>query len=120
MRIKNQTLTLDGTDLEANIVSDPVWIGHIAYYSIQVVFTGTPSGEFKLQASLDDPDANPTETTITNWTDITGSEETVTAAGDLLWNVESAGYNFVRLVWTDTASANPSVITSARFNLKGV
>lgn len=111
MRIKNQALTLDGTDMQSNIVSDAVWLGHIAFYAVQVVFTGTPNGEFKLQASLDESDPNnPTSTAVTNWTDITGSEESVTASGDLIWNVENSGYTFVRLVWTDTSSADPSTI----------
>jgi hypothetical protein len=122
MRIKTESMLTDlsGTDLTSNITGPALWLGHIAFYAIQLVFTGSPNGEFKLQASLDEPNkVNPQNTTITNWTDITGSAESVTAAGDLIWNVENAGYTFVRVVWTDSSSGS-STITSARYSLKGV
>ena len=121
MRIKNDALTLSGTDLSSNVTSDPIWLGHIAHYSIQLIFTGTPMGAFKLQASNDEgaKTNNLENASITNWTDITGSSTNITAAGDLLYNVENAGYRWVRLVWTDSATVT-GTLTVARYNLKGV
>ncbi len=122
MRIQNEALTLSGTDMRDDITSNPIWLGHIAYYSIQLVFTGTPNGSFKLQASNDigSNEMNLANASITNWTDISGSATTVSAAGDLMFNAENAGYRWVRVVWTDSTSGNPSTLTSARFNVKGV
>ena len=92
MRIRTEDLTLDGTDMTSNIVSNQIWLGHIANYAIQLVFTGSPNGAFKLQASVDEPDKkNPAETTVTNWTDIADSTQTITASGDHMWTVENAG-----------------------------
>ena len=122
MRIQNEDLTLSGTDMTSNITSDPIWLGHIAHFSIQVVFTGsTPNGTFKLQASNDKGanDYRIASASVTNWTDISGSSQGITAAGDHMWNVQNCGYRWVRVVWTDSSST-AGTITVARFNVKGV
>lgn len=122
MRIKNEALELSDTDMTSNITSDPIWLGHIAHYSIQAVFTGTPNGSFKLQGSNDEgANSNNIENvSITNWSDISGSSTNVSAAGNLILNQENVGYRWVRLVWTDSSSGSPSTITSCRYNVKGV
>lgn len=119
MRIKNENMIskLDGVDMTSNIVSEPIWLAHIANYAIQVVFTGAPDGTFKLQASNDLSD--PKDPSITNWTDITGSSQIIAASGDYMWTVSNAGYNWVRVVWTDSASG-ASTITVCRAMVKGV
>lgn len=121
MRIKNDALPLDGTDMTSNIVSDAIWLGHIANFAIQIVFTGSaPNGSFKLQASNDEPKpGDPSSTTVTNWTDVADSTQNISAAGDHMYTVENAGYTFVRLVWTDVTST-AGTITSCRFMVKGV
>ena len=120
MRIKNGDLSLDGTDMESNIISEPIWLAHIAYYSIQVVFTGSPDGSFKLQASNDEGknDVETGQPNITNWTDIEGSTQAISSSGDHTYSVADPGYRWVRLVWTDSSSSS-ATITSARFNVKG-
>jgi hypothetical protein len=122
MRIANDELNI-GTNLAVSQTSDPIWLGHIANYSIQLVFTGTPGGNFKLQMSNDegDPSAAKEEDRdfkIVNWTDIADSAQTISAAGDHSWTVENAGYRWVRVVWTQTSSSG--TLTSARFNVKGI
>jgi hypothetical protein len=121
MRIKNDALTLSGVDMEAGITSNPIWLGHIVNFSIQLVFTGAPNGAFKLQASNDEGsnDFRIANATITNWTDVANSSTNVSAAGSILYNIENSGYRWVRLVWTDSAS-DTSAITVARYNVKGI
>jgi hypothetical protein len=107
--------------MQSDIVSDPIWLGHVLHYSIQAVYTGTPNGSFKLQAS-NDKGANTNDlenVSITNWTDISGSTINVSASGDLMYSLENIGYRWVRLVWTDTSSADPSTITVSQINTKG-
>lgn len=93
-------------------------------YSIQLVWTGTPTGTFKLQGSSDPIlKGNPTSQNYNpvNWTDIANSPYAVTAAGNYMWNVFDVAYNYVRVVYTDGSSgAATSVITVATFNSKGV
>lgn len=127
MRVKNENLLEDSgpLDLLVNQNLPPVWLGHIANYAIQLVFTGTPGGNFKLQASNDpgriDAAAPSTQDDgIINWTDIADSAQTISAAGDHMWTVENAGYTWVRVVWTATGGSSTPTLTSARAYVKGV
>lgn len=109
--------------MNTTITSAAMQLKNMYGYSIQVVFTGTPTGTFKLQASSDPlysgpPGANPAEPT--NWTDVTNSPYAVTAAGNYMWNVFDTMYNYVRLVYSDTSGGtSTAVLTSAIFNGKG-
>ena len=121
MRTKNDTLTLDGTDMTSNISSDAIWLGHVVNFSVQAIYTGsTPNGTLKLQASNDEgsKDNDIASSSITNWTDIPSETVTVTAAGSSLFNVENCGYRWFRLVWVDNTSTAGTL--SARYNIKGI
>lgn len=121
MRIQNEDLTLSGTDMTTNITSSPIWLGHIAHFAIQLVFTGSPNGSLKLQCSNDQGanDLQIAAATITNWTDVDGSTQAISSDGNHVWNVQNCGYRWVRIAWVDSASGSPSTLTSARFNVKG-
>lgn len=124
MRIGNDSFIEDGTatDMSVTITSTPVWLGHICNYAIQLVFTGSPVGSFKLQASNDEgnPASAPTEQYkgVVNWTDIIDSPQAIGAAGNHMYTVEDAGYRWVRFIWTP--SSGSATLTIARFNVKGV
>lgn len=125
MRVKNENLLDDSgpVDLSANANLNPIWLGHICNYAIQLQFSGTPGGNFKLQASNDPGHINSATSTmqvsdLVIWTDIADSAATVSAAGDIMWTVENAGYNWVRVVWTQTSGSGS--LTSARAYVKGV
>jgi hypothetical protein len=123
MRIGNGRLTLSSTSMAGSITSEPLWLGHIANYNLQMVFTGAPVGSFKLQISNDEGCiVGPTEQTrdfkVTNWTDMANSATAISAAGNFSYEVQNAGHLWVRLVYTPTSGTG--TITSARFNVKGV
>lgn len=123
MRIANDSLITAPVDLSIPWQSMAIYLGHISNYSIQLFFTGTPAGSFKLQASNDQghPNAqslNQQSADVDNWTDVSGSTQIVDEAGDHTWQVENAGYAFVRVKWAPTSGS--ASLTSARFNLKGV
>lgn len=124
MRVANENLVESGAaSLGADWASRPVWLGHIAQFAVQLVFTGTPDGSFKLQASNDVGHINaggsvPQYAGVANWTDVANSTVLVTAAGDVMWNVENAGYEWVRVVYVRTASTGS--LTVARAKVKGV
>lgn len=90
-------------------------------YAIQVTFTGTPTGTFKLQASCD-PSSNLNPSQIpSNWTDIADSSFAVTAAGNYMWNIFEVMYNWVRLVYTDgSGGSSTAILTLATYNSKAV
>lgn len=109
--------------MASNITSEPSWLGHISQYNIQLVFTGSPNGNFKLQVSNDagrPSAANDTDRDfqITNWTDMADSTQAITAAGNHCYEVADAGHRWVRLVWTATSGSG--TITSAIINGKGI
>lgn len=113
------------TVLSANRTSITIPLYQDFGYSIQIVFTGTPTGTFKLQASDDPVPQNGMPFsgiyTATNWTDVANSSQAVSAAGSIVWNVSDVMYNYVRVVYTDGSSgSSTAIITSAICNLKGI
>lgn len=124
MRIKNLSMQDSATDIGAGSTNlATIWLGHCAMAAIQLVFTGSPVGSFKLQASCDEPRDSATTPSlvaagVTNWTDISGSSVSISAAGDIMWNIENPGYNFIRVVWTRTSGSGS--LTVARINVKGI
>ena len=125
-----QNIIPASTVMNANINSQALQLENMFGYSIQIVFTGTPTGTFKLQASAD-PVTRANQTfgangvvtyAPTNWTDIANSSQAVSAAGNIMWNYNQlAGYNYVRVVYTDGSSGgSTAIITVAEFNGKGI
>lgn len=117
------------TIMNATLTSAAMQCLNMAGYSIQIVFTGTPTGTFKLQASCDPVPrqsqvvgSNGAVTyTPTNWTDVKDSTFTVSAAGNVQWNVREVFYNYVQVIYTDTSSgSSTAIITNATFNAKGI
>ena len=118
MRSANNSLITTPADMSTSWESPAVWLGNTVNYSIQLVFTGVPVGNFKLQCS-NDSYANDyiDAANVLNWTDVSGSQQPITAAGDHTWQVENAGYRWIRAVWLPTSGIGS--IVSARFNTKG-
>lgn len=80
---------LESQAITAATNSESVKLRYIETYSVQVVTSAvsSPSGaSVKLQASND----------ATNWSDITGTSNNITATGNVVINVAEAGYKYVR------------------------
>lgn len=123
MRTYNVALIPAGTVMNADLASSAAQLLDMSGYSIQVVFTGTPTGTFKLQASSD-PYSKGTLSPApapSHWTDVASSSVAVSAAGNYMWNVTDVFYDYVRVIYTDGSSgASTAVITSCIFNGKGM
>lgn len=89
-------------------------------YSIQIEWSGTATGAFKLQGSSDSSlTQNHQGTWPINWTDIDDSSTVVTTSS-LGYNVTDVMYNWVRLVYTDASGGtSAAILTTATFNGKG-
>lgn len=123
MRIFNDAVTFSSSSLSTSLDSQAIYLGHIVDYAIQIVFTGSPQGNFKLQVSndfgsIDSATKQIQSTGVVNWTDVADSAFTVSAAGNVFWDVQNAGHRWVRVVWTQTGGSG--TITSAKVNGKGV
>lgn len=101
------------TDMSVTINGPALILEQSQDFSIQVKWTGTPTGTLKLQCS------NDVESTVTDWEDIPGSSVAIAgAAGQQVYNYVRAPFRWVRLVWT--ASSGSGTFTKAIFNSKGV
>lgn len=127
MRTFNQKINMN-TAMSASFNSPYVPLKNIYTYAIAMIVTGTPTGTVKLQAS-NDPETNDTQTNSTgvppavgptNWADITNSTFTLSGPGETLWNVNFVGYNYVRVVYTDTSGGSSTATANIIFNGKGV
>lgn len=96
-------------------------------YSIEAVWTGTPTGSFNLEVSNDivpinsavgNPVAQDPAGHVINWVTYTGSSTAVSGPGNFLWNVLEAGYRWVRVSYT--ASSSTGSTTQITFSGKGV
>ncbi len=125
MRIANESITLSSTDLSANRESDPIYIGHLINFSLQFVVSGTPNGTFKVQFSNDVGNSSAIaksneDFNVSNFSDIPNASVSAAAAGVFGINVADAGYRWIKVVWTAAGAGTTPVLTSARFNGKGV
>ena len=99
---KNEPL-IEAVSMATDITSDPIDVRNLIVGSIQCDFTGAPDGNIRLQCSNDtseflkQPGIQPAPT---NWTDITGSVITISAAGNVMYNLTSIGYDLLRVVYT--------------------
>jgi hypothetical protein len=118
VRISNDDIINGPVDLSANWTSDPIWLGHLYAYSVQLKFSGAPNGVFRLQCSNDKETDVSTAAGVVNWTLYAGSSQVITEAGDHTWSVSDAGYRWVRVQWL--AGLGTGSLDSAKFNAKGV
>jgi len=118
MRLSNE-LILNAGDASGDLTSTQGLVAHVFGYSIQIVITGTPEGDIKLQGSSDPvPDASFKVSTfpVANWTDIECSTKTITGAGTLTYDVADVFYNWVRVIYTATSGIGTLTM---RLNTKG-
>ena len=104
------------------IVSDPIPLDQIYGFAIQAIYTGTPIGSIKLQASSDAPlhtsqTSNGGPDVVTNWVDIANSQYTIAGTGQYMWNYNGAFFRYVRIVYTNTSGVGH---LAAEICIKGV
>lgn len=127
MKTNNKQIST-GIRLNVNYNSPYSPLKSIYTYAMAAIISGTPNGTLKLQAS-NDPETNDTQYNSTNlppaqgpvnWVDILDSTFTVSAAGEVMWNVDAVGYNYVRVVFTDASGGSSTATMNIIFNGKGV
>lgn len=123
MRTTTKTLVA-AQALNVNSNSVAQQLKNIYVYCISAIVTGTPTGVIKLQAS-NDPETNALpdgtfQQPPSNWVDVASSSFSLTTSGETLWNVNAVGYNYVRVVYTDSSGGTSSATMKIVFNGKGV
>lgn len=121
MRVSNKQIITNG-NMNANITGPAYLLDQVYGCSIQAVFTGTPAGTLSLQASCDPgptSQVSPALDQPTNWTTITGTAAVISAAGNQMWNVDLAFYEWIRLVYVDGGTGGTGTL-NARISTKGI
>lgn len=93
--------SLPATSMGATITTTSQIMDTLLSYSIQGVWTGSPVGDIKIQASND----------CTNWDDITGTDQSISSAGSFLWNVTSLSYHCMRVLYTRVSGTGSLILT---------
>lgn len=96
MKFANEKI-LEAKSMTLSFQSIPVQLDQIYGFNLHAIFTGSPIGTFKLQASNDDV---PLASQISNWIDISGSSQAIIASGSVMWNYNGAFYRWVKVVYT--------------------
>ena len=109
----------DNISLNMNSVSRPFQLTDAVLYSLSMQFNGsTCLFNSKLQGSSD-PYNNAKNFVPPNWDDIKDSSIDFGAEGSFTYNVYLIGYNWVRLIITDSSGATNTGTLSATLNVKG-
>ena len=92
---------INAQSMGASITGSPTNIQYLDNCSIQLNFTGTPTGSFSIQGSLDHA-ANAltgVEQTAGNWIEFTGASATG-AANNILIDLNQLSFPWIRIVYT--------------------
>lgn len=117
MRVTNEVVFSGGGDMSGSLTSSSFPINQVYGWSAQFVFTGSPVGTLKVQVSCDYNVAPNTTPAPTNWTDLADSSLSISAAGDITYNVNLAFYNWIRFIYTRSSGSGT---INGRLNLKGM
>lgn len=119
MQIANDTLLTGGAvDLSSNWTSPAMPLEHAIMLSLQLEFSGSPSGTFYLEASAEPFDLRKAGKVPTVWTLVEGSSQNVAEAGDHTWLIDTTGFAWIRVQWTSGGSAGS--LDFAKVNAKGL
>lgn len=117
MRAANDPLFTNADMSSATLTSSPIQLFNCFGYAIQLEFTGAPVGAFTVLVSCDPCNQGGAITPApTNFTLLADSSLSVSAAGDIMYNVNECNYTWFKVVYTKTSGTGT---LNGRFNLKG-
>lgn len=115
MRVNNEQF-LASTSGATSFNSLAYPLNQVFGFAIQAVITGSVTGTAKLQVSCDPITRSNVTYQPTNWTDYTGSDQSIAGAGTAVWNVADVEFTWVRLVYTSVSGTGN---ISANINTRG-
>lgn len=102
MRFFPENLLTNG-DMSGNLTSTNLSLLQVFGFSIQAVWTGTPTGTLQLNCSNDG----------VNWDMVQNSAQSLTgSAGHFTWNVTSSNYRWVQLTYTATSGSGSLTVNA--------
>jgi len=107
MRIATDLMPWDDTAMTADRTCGTIPLEHLYAVSLQVAFTGSPTGTLSLQVSDDD----------LTWVVVDGSDQAITEAGTHVWDVTQISTKYIRAIYTFTSGSG--TLGDVRFYAKG-
>lgn len=101
MRLFQKTV-VNAANAAVNVNGSPIPVGEYISFSLTANVNSTATGTVKLQGS-NDYDSDENGANVGNWVDITGSSSAISSGSDVMWNATTAGYAWVRPVYTFTS-----------------
>lgn|SRR5574343_709044 len=95
-------------DMSGDVTSDPTNIQFLDNISIQLNFTGTPTGTFSVQGSLDYQQTSPFAKAATgNWIDLTLSPSPAASgsASQILLDLNQLSFPWIRVKYTRSSGS---------------
>lgn len=93
--------------LNVSFASAPLQVGQTGLidtvYSVEAIFGGSTC-EFTAKIQVSSESVAPASHTDASWSDLANSSQTITTAGNFIWNVNQVGYTWIQLVVTDGSS----------------
>jgi hypothetical protein len=107
--IKNGNMNADITSVPSNPNDPGISIDSAIVIAVQAVWTGSgAAGTIELQTSLDG----------VTWITVENSPQTVSGAGNFMWNMEAQGENWIQVFFAHTGGSSGTL--NAWINTKGV
>ena len=96
---------IDAVSMGASITSSAFNSQFLNDIAVQMVFTGTPTGTFTLEGSIDHAEQNGVVTNAGTWTTIALDAMPASgAAGNILVNLTNIAFPWIRIVYTRVSS----------------
>lgn len=83
----------------ATITSSVVPLDNVQDFSIEGIWTGSPNGSIIVQVSNDMVNSS-AAIAANSWVDYTNTSQTITTAGNFLWNFTNQNMKWLRVVYT--------------------
>lgn len=106
--LKPYLIVTNGNMASASITSSATNIQYLDNVCIELIFTGTPTGAFEVQGSVDyQQDANGNITNAGHWVPITLPSSPVASgvAGTILIDMNQLSFPYIRVVYTRTSGS---------------
>lgn len=102
---------IDSGDMSAAIIGDPINLASHMGIALQCIYTGTPDGILKVEASCDMTNYGGQ---VINWTEI--GSATLSTAGSKIFNCRSIYYKWIRIVYTPSIGSG---VLTVNYTVKG-
>lgn len=122
MRNSSPVQLANAVSMGASANSTGIYLNQTIIVSLQAIWTGvTAAGTVKIQVSndnvrpvqfSDNGSAGDVAANVVNWSDYSGTSQTVAGAGSFAWTFSDFGFAWIRLVFTRTSGTGSLTVNA--------